>query len=188
MKAWASFVADLARQMNAMEITDADGRPVEAEAGFVTWRKMAEEVRAHNGTIFFAGNGASASMASHFAADVRKNGRIHTEVFHDIALMTAIANDIAYEQVFAAPLKWHKRPHSQVVLISSSGASPNVLAAAKVAREQDYQIVTLTGKQPDNPLRRLGELNFYLPAFTYGEVETGHAAILHNWMDRLDMQ
>ena len=75
-------------------------------------------------------------MASHFSADLAKNGNLHTQVFSDLSLITAISNDISYEQVFAVPLaKWAQKG-DMLVAISSSGGSPNVLAGAKVATER----------------------------------------------------
>jgi D-sedoheptulose 7-phosphate isomerase len=71
------------------------------------------------------------------------------------------------------------------VAISSSGRSPNIRAATAVARATELTIVTLSAMSPDNPLRGEGDLNVFLDCRTYGEAETGHAAILHHWMDRM---
>ena len=71
-------------------------------------------------TLYLVGNGASASMASHMAADLDKNARVHTEVFTDPALITAIANDLDYTQVFSEPLRRRMSPGDMLVAISSS--------------------------------------------------------------------
>ena len=129
------------------------------------------------------GNGASASMASHFAADLAKNARLHTEVFSDLSLVTAIANDMGYENVFSEPLSRRAAAGDLLVAISSSGRSPNVLRAVQVARKLKLAVVTLSGMDEQNPLRAAGDLNFFVPAKTYGLAETCHFSILHHWMD-----
>lgn len=72
-----------------------------------------------------------------------------------------------------------------VVAISSSGQSPNILNAVQEAVVRGGQVVTLSAMSIDNKLKKLGNLNFYVPADTYGMAETCHAAILHFWMDRV---
>jgi D-sedoheptulose 7-phosphate isomerase len=74
-----------------------------------------------------------------------------------------------------------------LLAISSSGKSPNILAATTVASALGMTVVTLTGKEAENPLRKRGDLNVYVPAQTYGMTETAHAAALHQWMDLVQM-
>ena len=102
--------------------------------------------------------------------------------------MTAVANDISFDMVFVVPLQRRLKPGDMVVAISSSGNSPNVVKAAEFALSRNATLVTLTAMQPSNALRQLGALNFWLPADTYGMAETGHAAILHYWMDRVSLR
>ena len=105
----------------------------------------------------------------------------------NFSLLTAVANDLGYEQVFAEPLRRRMIKEDMLVAISSSGMSPNVLLAARDARELGGFVVTLSAMKPGNKLRSLGRINFYLPAETYGMAETCHAAILHFWMDQLQI-
>jgi D-sedoheptulose 7-phosphate isomerase len=74
-----------------------------------------------------------------------------------------------------------------LVAISSSGRSPNILAAVDAAEELGLTVVTLSAKDAENPLRRRGHLNLYVAAETYGLAETSHAAALHWWMDLVQM-
>ena len=71
-----------------------------------------------------------------------------------------------------------------LVAISSSGNSPNIIEAIGAARELEMHVITLTGMEPDNRARGLGDLNFYVPAQTYGLVECCHHVLLHCWLDR----
>lgn len=185
---WENCVADLGAALGRLETTARDGAAMAPDLAFARFKAATETVRAAGKVIYLVGNGASASMASHFAADLAKNAHVHTQVFTDIALMTAVANDLHYDQVFVEPLRRRMHPGDMLVCISSSGNSPNVVNAAAFAAERDGMVVTLSGMQPSNKLRALGELNFWVPAPSYGLAETAHAAILHYWMDSVSRQ
>jgi len=145
---------------------------------------MAREGRDRGQRIYFIGNGASAMMASHFAADACKNAGLSAIAFNDASLLTAIGNDAAFEEIFALPLRQLARPGDLLVAISSSGNSPNVVRALDQMRTLPAQIVTLSGKRPDNRARTRGDLNFYVAADRYGWVECAHQLILHYWLDQ----
>jgi D-sedoheptulose 7-phosphate isomerase len=104
--------------------------------------------------------------------------------FSDSAILTALGNDIGYDEVFATPLRWYGKAGDQLVTISSSGNSPNILRAIETARELGLSVVTLSGLRPDNKSRKLGDLNFYVPAKTYGIAESIHQVLLHLCIDR----
>jgi D-sedoheptulose 7-phosphate isomerase len=166
---------------------DVAGNSIPIDEAFTHWRDLALATANSANAVYIVGNGASASMASHFSADLAKNGCLHTQVFTDCSLMTAVANDLGYEQVFAEPLRRRGRNGDLLVAVSSSGRSPNVLLAAATARELGISVVTLTGKSTENPLKTAGDINFHVPAETYGMVETCHAALLHWWMDLVQL-
>jgi D-sedoheptulose 7-phosphate isomerase len=184
---WRSHVDQLSRLLAGLAFSRADGVPLETDDGFVEWRELTIGIRERRDTVYMIGNGASASMASHFAADLSKNGRLHAQVFSDLSLITAISNDMGYEHVFAEPLRRRGRKGDMLVAISSSGRSPNILAAVDAADELGITVVTLSAKDAGNPLRRRGHLNLYVAAETYGLAETSHAAALHWWMDLVQM-
>jgi D-sedoheptulose 7-phosphate isomerase len=183
MSTWTTTIDALRRRLEEVSFTDDRGHAVATDAGFDRWTREAVAVRQKGHTMFLVGNGASASMASHCSADLAKTAHVHTEVFTDLSLITAISNDLGYDHVYAEPLRRRARPGDMLVAISSSGRSPNILAAVGVAREAGLMVVSLSAMSPENPLRRAGHLNVHLPCETYGEAETGHAAILHHWMD-----
>jgi len=145
--------------------------------------RMILESAKKGGTLFMAGNGGSASIASHITVDLWKNGGVRAQAFNDSSLLTCLGNDLGYEQVFAAPLLYFARRGDVVVLISSSGKSPNMLAAARAARKRGCKLITLTGFKRGNPLRAMGDVNFHVPSGEYGFVETVHAAICHCFVD-----
>lgn len=184
---WNDHLARLDEHLRGCSCRDARGRELAVEAGFRDWLRLTRRLRRARGTIYLVGNGASASMASHMAADLAKNAHLHTQVFSDLSLITAISNDMGYEHVFSEPLLRRARPGDMLVAISSSGRSPNVLAAVKVARNLRVTVVTLSAMGARNPLRRAGRLNFYVPAPTYGYAESCHAVLLHHWMDTVEI-
>lgn len=183
---WSEHVGDLHRILLAVSFRDASGEELPVKVGYARWLERTMALRAARRTVFLIGNGASASMASHFAADLAKNGHLHTEVFSDLSLLTALSNDMGYEHVFSEPLARRAEPGDMLVAISSSGRSPNVLAAVKVARERGMDVVTLSAMDAENPLRAMGTLNVYVAASTYGYAESAHAVILHHWMDTVE--
>lgn len=182
---WEHYSQSFSSLLNSLVVTDRHGNAMRRDAGFRIWSDWTLRAKLERGCMYFVGNGASAAMACHTATDVAKGARLRTQVFTDAALMTAVANDYAYEDVFAEPLSWSMNSGDVLVAISSSGNSTNVTRAVAKAREMDGHSITLSAMNPDNPLRGLGDLNFYLPAMTYGLAETTHAAILHHFVDRL---
>ena len=183
---WKQEIDKLCGMLYKLSFRGYDGTESSVDEGFRIWQELTIDVRDKKQSIYLIGNGASASMASHFAADLAKNAHLHTEVFSDLSLITAISNDMGYEWVFAEPLRRRAKKGDMLVAISSSGASKNILRATEVAQKIGLKIITLSAMSPENPLRSSGYLNIYVPAQTYGSAETCHAAILHHWMDMVE--
>ena len=131
------------------------------------------------GKIIFIGNGASASISSHMAVDFWKNARIKAMAFNDAVLLTCISNDFGYDQVFARPIDVFAHPGDILFAISSSGSSRNIIEAVRAARRRKVKIITFSGFLQNNPLSKLGDLNFYVPASRYGLVEVIHHSLCH---------
>jgi D-sedoheptulose 7-phosphate isomerase len=174
----------LFERLGSAAATDGAGRALPIQAALDAWVALTAAARAADKVHYFIGNGASATMASHLALDCSKNAGIRALAFNDPASLTAIGNDLGYAEAFAAPLRWHARPGDLLVAISSSGRSPNILAGVAAARQKGCAVVTLTGMRPDNPGRRTGDLNFFVPGNTYGCVESLHQILLHCWLDQ----
>lgn len=177
MQSAAAALRDLA-------VTDRDGAPLTPAEGFQRWIALTRERHAGARSIYLAGNGASATLASHFAADACKNGGLSATTFNDPALLTATANDVAFDEVFALPLSRIGRAGDLLIVISSSGNSPNILKAIETARSIAATVVTLTARSADNRARQSGDLNFYVPAPRYGWAECAHQLLLHYWLDQ----
>ena len=125
------------------------------------------------------GNGGSAAVCSHVATDMLKAG-YSAFVVGDPASITMLANDEGHDNVYATPLKLHARPGDTLIAISSSGRSENILLAVRVARECRMGVVTFSGFDSHNPLRSMGDINYYVPSHNYGIVELSTLAILHS--------
>lgn len=103
--------------------------------------------------------------------------------FNDIALLTAVSNDFGYQHVFEKPITMFAEPEDILFAISSSGRSENILRGVQAARQKGCSVISLSGFDNDNPLRSLGELNFYVPWPRYGPVEVIHHSICHGILD-----
>ena len=135
--------------------------------------------------IIFVGNGGSAAISSHMAIDYSKNGRLPAVSFNDGAALTCIGNDLGYENVFSEQIKLHAKQDDLLIAISSSGASQNILNALTQARAVGCNIITMSGFSEENPLRQLGDINWYVPSSEYGFVEITHLTLCHAILDNL---
>ena len=167
-----------------LEITDRGGALLDQDAGFDKLCEISAQIRDAGRKKYLCGNGASAAFANHMALDWTKNGGVPTHSFSDSALLTALGNDLGYEEAFAAPLSWYAKSGDLLVTISSSGNSPNIIKTIEVARSKGMGVVTFSGLKPDNGSRQLGDVNCYIPAKTYGIVECAHQVLLHVWLDK----
>jgi phosphoheptose isomerase len=135
--------------------------------------------------IFACGNGGSAAISNHLVCDHAKGVAADTGLRPRVQslsataeLMTAIANDVAYDQVFAAQLALFGRPGDVLITISSSGDSPNVVAAIEKARAIGMKIIALTGFTGGRT-RTMADVPLHVNADNYGVVEDVHQSLMH---------
>ena len=144
---------------------------------------QARTAHAAGNKIIFIGNGGSAAIASHMATDYSKNGNIRSLALNDSSMITCLTNDLGYDMVFAKQIELHACEGDVLIAISSSGRSSNIIHAVKAARQAQCSVITLSGFAADNPLRKLGDINFYIASNRYGFVEIGHLTICHAILD-----
>lgn len=171
---------DLTRKVTVL---DELNRALDLSTGVDKAIKIIQKSQKAGAKLIFIGNGASAAISSHMAADYWKNGGIRAISFNDPALLTCVSNDFSYEQVFERPVGMFACKGDTLVAISSSGRSKNILKGAEMARKMKCRVITLSGFSEDNPLRSLGDLNFHVPACAYSHVEVMHHSILHYILD-----
>tara|TARA_B100000315_G_scaffold232595_1_gene244958 strand:+ start:26 stop:592 length:567 start_codon:yes stop_codon:yes gene_type:complete len=128
--------------------------------------------------VILAGNGGSAAIASHCSVDLTKNAGIKAINFNEVDLITCFANDYGYDQWISKALDFYSNDNDTVVLISSSGKSLNILKAAKRAKEKNLNLVTFSGFNSSNPLRKEGQINCWVNSKAYNIVEMTH----HIWL------
>jgi D-sedoheptulose 7-phosphate isomerase len=166
-----------------VEVTDELRKPISTNSAIEKIIDLLHQVRDTEKKNIFIGNGGSAAIASHMAIDYSKNGRLPSLAFSDGPALTCLGNDLGFENVFAEQIKLHARQGDLLFAISSSGASANILAAVKQAKESRCRVITLSGFSADNPLRVQGTLNWYVESSEYGFVEISHLVICHAILD-----
>ena len=141
-------------------------------------KELLQQTHADGKKSIVVGNGGSAAIASHVAVDLTKNAGIRCVNFNEADLITCLANDYGYERWVERALALYADPGDTVVLVSSSGKSANLVNAARFARTKKLAVVTLTGFAEDNPLKQVGDLNFWVNSRAYNVVEMTH----HIWL------
>lgn len=170
--------------LERMVVTNSQGESVDPNEGLELWATKAYYIKQNTqGLIFFCGNGASATMAEHMSHDWFQNAVINTTTCSETSHITAISNDLSYEDVFSYRVNRIISERDMFVGISSSGNSPNIIKALETAKSKRAFTISISGKREDNKLRRMADLNFYVPLFNYGEVESAHAILLHAALD-----
>ncbi|MDR1616234.1 MAG: SIS domain-containing protein [Syntrophomonadaceae bacterium] len=170
--------------IEAARVTERHGKPLDLA-------QAAEDLgdlfirRRDAGKIIALGNGGSAAIASHTVNDLCKNCRVPALCFSDYALLTCLANDCGYENAYKEAVNLMADVDDIIIAISSSGKSANILNAAEAALNKGCYLLTLSGFDGDNPLRKMGDVNVYIPSPRYGLVEMSHQAILHMITDRI---
>lgn len=178
-----SYIATLAGLLQHAAVTDRGGAALSLDDGFARVAAAARQAHAGGGKIMFIGNGGSAAISSHLAIDFLKNGGLRATALNDAPTLTALGNDLGYDQVFAKQLDLHARDGDLLIAISSSGRSANILNGVEAALGRGCGVVTYSGFGADNPLRRRGEVNFFVASGEYGFVEVAHLALCHAAFD-----
>jgi len=154
------------------------------EVDLTHMQQAADLITQTPGKLMILGNGGSNGVASHMAEDYTNNFK-PTLCFSDAAFMSCFANDFGWEQAFLRWVQHFSVPGDSLILISSSGASRNILNCAEWAVENKFPLITLSGFDPQNPLRQLGDVRFYVESKSYKDVELMHTVILHTVLEAL---
>jgi phosphoheptose isomerase len=135
--------------------------------------------------VFSCGNGGSASIANHLQCDHVKGVQTGTDLSPrvmslstNVEILTAIANDIGYEEVFACQLQSQSRPGDVLIAVSSSGRSPNIVRGLTWARANGLRTIALTGFS-GGEARVTAEVAIHVDCANYGVIEDLHQGIMH---------
>ncbi len=184
MDSWEDYVAAVGSALSRLAITDKRGQSLGAADGFRRWVELTHDVHGRGQNIYLVGNGASAAMASHFAADACKNGGLRAQAFNDAALLTVRRQRSRVRSGLCAAARPLRPGGRHADRDQQLRRSPNIVRALERARDMELKIVTVSGKGADNPSRSFGDVNVYVPSARYGWVESGHHVILHYWLDQ----
>lgn len=164
--------------------TDQLGELIDVETTLQELAKLFERNKIDGGSIYLIGNGGSAAVANHAMTDFVNVSRLRAFTLHDSILMTCMANDFGYEDVFKRILNTVLKKHDVIIAISSSGKSANICQAAELGKASGNKIITLSGFATNNPLRKIGDFNIWLDSNDYGLIEIGHSFFLQHLVDR----
>lgn len=146
-------------------------------------RRLEQDILIGGKKLIVVGNGGSAAIAIHTLTDYANAGGLRTVDLLSPAMLTCMANDYGYENVFSKPIEIFAEKGDALFAISSSGQSPNIIKAAETAGKKGLIVYTFSGFNHDNPLRKTGHLNFYVSSNSYGFVELAHQTLIHCILD-----
>ena len=137
------------------------------------------------GMLFSCGNGGSAAIANHLVCDHSKLVRTDTDLLSrvvslssTIEIITAIGNDISYDEIFSYQLKTLAKPGDVLITISSSGDSENIVRAALWAKENKIPVISMTGFSGGRSAT-IADINLHVAANNYGVIEDTHQSLMH---------
>ncbi len=159
------------------------GSSAEIQQGISDAALMIDDAGKKGKKIFIIGNGGSAGIASHMAVDFWKNGGIPSTAFNDSSLLTCVANDYSFEEVFSKPVEMFTSEGDILMCISSSGSSKNILNAADAGIKKGCKVITFSGFSEQNALKDKGAINFFVASHSYGFVEILHNLVIHAILD-----
>ena len=184
----AARSGSFATALGSVVVTSLDGNPVGSETALESIIDTLEQGRDHGASVYVIGNGGSAAVAAHIVNDFVNIGKLRAQTLHDPSVLTCMANDFGYDNAYSRMVTTLAREGDLLIAISSSGKSRNICNAVEAAKTAKAKSLTLSGFRGDNPLRRLGDMNIWVPGEDYGMVEIAHLFILHNLSDRLALR
>ena len=148
------------------------------EESFLEIVKILKEIKNSKKKVILVGNGGSAAMASHVSVDLTKMCKIRAVNFNEADLLTCFSNDYGYENWVQKALSFYADKGDLLICISSSGQSMNIINGANFAKKIGCKVVTLTGFDKKNKLRKIGHTNIWVESQNYNFIEMTH----HTWL------
>ena len=180
---WSQSVCEL---LGRTQVQDFDFDDFSCDDAFSILREWTLMLRTCRRTVYAIGTGPSATLADHFTVDLARSGQTRTRLFTESAPLTAAEGSAETASVYARPLHLHGVSGDILVVVSHNGTPTSLLNAVDVAWEEGLRVVTLSGGSEANPLRRLGHLNFFVPAPRPELAQAVHAVLLQYWCYAMD--
>jgi D-sedoheptulose 7-phosphate isomerase len=157
------------------------------ELELITVLNEIKKIKTSGGKVIVIGNGGSAALASHFAADLGSGSVLRgldypvISLVDNLPVITAAANDYGYDQIFSRQLINIGNSRDLLMIISSSGNSKNLIEASRVAREIGMKIVAVVGFD-GGEIGKISDMKIHVQSYDgeYGQVEDLHSMILHS--------
>lgn len=179
------------RYNNAKDYTDAYFDRLQSATATVNRENIARaaqilsEIYSNGGTVYSCGNGGSAAIANHLVCDHCKLVQTDTDLTPriyslsaTIEIITAIANDISYDEVYTYQLSSLAKPGDCLITISSSGDSPNIVSASTWAKDNGLPVISMTGFSGGRSAG-IADVNLHVDADNYGIIEDVHQSLMH---------
>lgn len=177
-----------------------DSAQVKLQSKSVLTRPIADTAQAmvsclqNEGKILCCGNGGSAADSQHFAAElinrfeIERPGLAAIALTTDSSVLTSIANDYDYQQIFSKQVRALGRAGDVLLAISTSGNSANVVAAITAAHERNMRVVALTGRDGGNMglMLKEGDIHICVPTQSTARIQEVHLLALHCICDGID--
>ena len=154
----------------------ADKAQLKALARAVDILKRTKKARTK---IILAGNGGSSAIAEHMAIDLTKNAGLRAIAVSGTPTLTTFANDFGYDKVYQKAIEAFGDAGDVLIAISSGGTSKNILNAVAAAKAKKMTVITLSGFDAANPLRKTGDVNLWVNSRAFGYVELIHNLFIH---------
>ena len=161
------------------EIEKIDSKQVEGSL------KLFKNVKKKKSKVIIVGNGGNSSSCSHVSNDLTNYSKIRSVNFNDSNLITCFANDYGYENWVTKSLEYYCKKDDLVVLLSAGGNSKNIVNAAIYCKKKNINLITLSGINKNNKLRKFGNFNFFVNSKNYNVVELIQLNILLSIVERL---
>jgi len=173
-----NYAADYFKEIN-LAASSIDGSKLRKTIEILT------KVYTKGGMVFSCGNGGSAAIANHLVCDHCKLVRTDTDLVSRIyslsttvEIITAIGNDLSYDEIFEYQLKSLANAGDVLITISSSGDSENIVRAANWAKLNNVSVISLTGFSGGRSAK-ISDVNLHVSADNYGVIEDVHQSIMH---------
>ena len=145
---------------------------------FLNIIQILKKIKKNKKKVIIVGNGGSAAMASHVSVDLTKMCNIRAINFNEADLLTCFSNDYGYENWVKRALASYADKGDLLICISSSGESKNIINGANFAKKIGCKVITLTGFDRKNKVRKIGHVNLWLNSKNYNIIEMTH----HIWL------
>jgi D-sedoheptulose 7-phosphate isomerase len=145
--------------------------------------KILIEIKKNKKKVILVGNGGSAAIASHVSVDLTKICKIRAVNFNEADLLTCFSNDYGYDNWIQKALYFYADSGDLLICISSSGESKNIINAANFAKKMGCKVITLTGFNRKNKVKKIGQINLWLNSKNYNLIEMTHHIWLLSFVD-----